>query len=163
MYLLNICIQMTRQGAICQYTYPVQSWKVVLTWLSKETGGRGNFMAKKDNFIAWQWYFFPSYWSNWTHSPACNFLVRIYWGFFWSVPMYPILTILTILTHCWKSLGTPATALWVKLCWKVVIGGFFSISIISDKIFGDCLLSSFTFDIYSGQVEHSQLQQKDLQ
>ena len=55
--------------------------------------------------------------------------------------------------------GGKATALWVKLCWKVVIGEFtkmipsapfLSISIVSDKIFGDCPLSSFTFDIYLG-------------
>ena len=51
----------------------------------------------------------------------------------------------------------------VKMTRETPQAPFLSILIISDKIFGDCLLSSFTFDIYSGQVEHSQLQQKDLQ
>ena len=48
-------------------------------------------------------------------------------------------------------------ALWVKPCWKVEIeelpkcfpqAPFLCGSIISDEIFGDCPLSSFTFDIY---------------
>ena len=40
---------------------------------------------------------------------------------------------------------------------------FSRILIISDRIFGDCFWSSFTFGIYSELVEHNQLQKKELQ